>query len=36
MHEWWEHNPTILLAILRRLARGQRVYIVLGDRITVL
>jgi len=36
MPEWWEHNPNLLLAILRRLRRGQRVYIVIGDQIALL
>ena len=37
MHEWWEPDTlTVLLAALRRLRRGQRVYIVIGSRITLL
>ena len=36
MHEWWEPSLPVILAILRRLRRGQRVFIVIGDRITVL
>jgi hypothetical protein len=37
MHEWWEtHNLTLILAALRRLRRGQRVYIVIGDQIALL
>jgi len=32
MHEWWEPDHlNILLAALRRLRRGQRVYILLLD-----
>ena len=31
MSEWWEqtHNLTLILAALRRLHRGQRVYLIL-------
>lgn len=30
MHEWWEHNLPVILAALRQLHRGQRVYIHIG------
>jgi len=36
MYEWWETSTPVLLAALRRLRRGQRVYIVLHDKITIL
>ena len=29
MPEWWENNLPVLLAALRRLHRGQRVYLVI-------
>jgi hypothetical protein len=36
MHEWWEPSLPVILAVLRCLRRGQRVYVVIGDRITLL
>jgi len=30
MSEWWETSTPVLLAALRRLRRGQRVYLVIN------
>jgi hypothetical protein len=30
MHEWWEPSLPVILAALRRLRRGQRVYLVVN------
>jgi len=30
MHEWWEPNLPVILAALRRLRRGRRVYILVN------
>ena len=38
MSKWWEPDLPLplILAALRRLRRGQRVYIILHDQITIL